>query len=103
MMDSFLLQKQYRVQAGISSDHHIHVFVSRRDIEVYGEQLAVGQAAWLSLWENEKDVYGFDTGKPSNTARMLRKLCESEGTEKVKRKFIQTIVFKPEEEEDNAM
>lgn len=100
---STFLRKKYRIRGDIGSNHHIIVMVSPRDIEVYGEQLAVGMAAWNQLMENEKDSYGFPTDRPSATQRMLRELCmKLGGVESVKKKFITTIVYSEENDDDKA-
>lgn len=94
-------RRRYRVQASLQDNHHIHVMVSERDISVYGEQWAVGHAAWLHMMENKKDQWGNITEESSETGRILRKLCELVGSsEPVKAQFVSTIVFKPEPLED---
>lgn len=42
--------KKYRIQAGLDNNHHFHVDVSLREIDIHGEQFAVGHAAWLKLF-----------------------------------------------------
>ena len=91
---------KYRVQATLNDDHHIIVEVSQHTIDLYGEQWAVGHAAWCELMANEKDEFGNRTDKMSASAQMLRALCKHIGVDAVKERFINTIVFKPEREED---
>ena len=93
MRGSIFFKQKYCVRGAINSEHYISVFVDYKDIDILGEQQAVGHAAWIELWENEKDEDGVRTDRPSHTARVLRKLCQSVGTDDVKKKFISSIVF----------
>lgn len=76
----------YRVQASLTADHHTLVFVNKGDVEAMGEREAVGDQAFFEM------EYGEDT------KRVMQKLIRLIGSrELVRRKFINTIVFKPEE------
>lgn len=89
--------KRFRVTAGIDKDDHIIVTVSEYDCKK-GERIAVANAAWDKLMENERDEDGMLTKNESPTARMLKALCKQVpgGAVAVRQKFRETIVYREE-------
>lgn len=86
---------RYKVRGSIKSEHHTIVHVDIKDIDILGERVAVTHAAWIAMFANETDEWGLEIQpvRQVPTARILRKLCDLEGTEKVKNMFVSTVVF----------
>ena len=59
------------------------VIVETKDITLYGERVAVAHKAWRDLFNNER----------SGTYRMLKKLCDTLGTDKAKAQFTSNIQY----------
>lgn len=83
----------YRVRGGLGDYNHFTVTITKWDLLTMGESSAVAHATWRLLLDNEKDKWGYDTGRPSSTARVLRKLCDRHGVDKVKAEFTSKLVF----------
>jgi len=100
---------QFLVYATAHTDTYTRVYVDEVNILLAGDdpiklREAVGHQAWLDMWANETDQWGYPTDTPSATARVLRKLCDSVpgGATQVKQKFVETITFKQVDDDEKS-